>query len=118
MKIGHRLAVNLCVLATVVGAFAGLLVPKSTSAVSLYNVYVHPTADTLTCGWHGGACWDYPTYVPSGWALDWRTILAGSSFNVYFFVKSDNWRWCWRGRDRDCPVLFPEPMLPPVERPY
>lgn len=50
---------------------------------------LHPTANYLTCGWHDGACWDYPAPVASGWALDWTTSPVGS-FNAFFYSKSSN----------------------------
>jgi hypothetical protein len=87
MRSNRRWTLNLMGLAVALGLLAGIMAPKPSSAVSLYNVYVHPTADTLTCGWHQGACWDYPTVVPSGWALDWKPCVGNSSFTVYLFTK-------------------------------
>jgi hypothetical protein len=85
----RRWTIQFCALAIGVGLMAGMLTPKPSGAVSLYNIYLHPTADTLTCGWHNNACWNYPTPVASGWALDWATTPS-SDFYVYFFTKSDN----------------------------
>lgn len=41
-------------LAAVLGVIAGTVLPKPAHAAFIYNVYVHPTADTLSCGWHDG----------------------------------------------------------------
>lgn len=77
-------------LALSAGLFVAALVPKSAQATpTTYYLDLHPTANFLTCGWHDGACWDYPTPVASGWALDWATSPAGA-FNAYFYTKSSN----------------------------
>lgn len=80
----------LVVTAVGVGLLLAALVPKPAKATqTTYYLDLHPTASYLTCGWHSGPCWDYPTPVASGWALDWGTSPAGS-FNTYFYSKSSN----------------------------
>jgi hypothetical protein len=71
------------------GLLVGVFTPKPAEAVSIYHVYLHPTADHLTCGWHTGACYDDDSQVVSGWALDWN-YGPNSSFTVNWISKSDN----------------------------
>jgi hypothetical protein len=71
------------------GLLAGTLFPKTSLAASTYYLYRHPTASYLTCGWHVNACYDYPTPVASGWALDWTDAVPSSGFYVYFYTKSN-----------------------------
>ncbi len=86
----RRAAILLGTTAIGFGLILGTLAPRPTQAISTnYYLDLHPTANYLTCGWHDGACWDYPTPVASGWALDWTTSPVGS-FNAYFYSKSSN----------------------------
>jgi len=80
-------------MAFLLGVTLGLAVPKNASATSyLYSLALHPSGDSqfLSCGWHSGACWDYPTPVASGPALDWKPQQDPyySDFPVYFKAKT------------------------------
>jgi len=86
----RRLGLLLAFAATGLGLLLSALLSKPAQATqTTYYLDLHPTANYLTCGWHSGACLDYPTIVPSGWALDWATYPSGS-FNAYFYSKSSN----------------------------
>lgn len=80
-------------IALLVGMALGLTVPKQAAATSyLYELALHPSGSStfLSCGWHSGACWDAPTPVPSGPALDWKPQQdpVHSGFAVYFVAKT------------------------------
>ncbi len=88
--INKRILIWSAIMALGVGLTAGALFPKGTQALATtYYLDLHPTANNLTCGWHSGACWDYPTPVASGWALDWATSPVGA-YSVFFYTKSSN----------------------------
>ena len=63
------------------GLVAGMLAPKSASAVYMsFTAELWPGGGgILTCGWHNGPCYDDDTLVLSGPALDW----AGQSSITY-----------------------------------
>lgn len=74
----------ICVIA-VLGALAGLLVPKSVEALA-YSVHSElwpGGGSTLECGWHSGPCYNTDARVSSGTALDWAT-----SGSISFYAKS------------------------------
>lgn len=82
-----------------VGLAFGFAIPKAAHATSLYEVYLHPAASNLTCGWHTGACYDDDAEVQSGWALDWN-YGSNYSFTVNWISKSDNsggYSWAGNG---------------------
>lgn len=57
MRVTIARAVGIAVL---IGAMAGLTVPKETKAVN-YSVYIElwpGGSSDLTCGWHSGICYD------------------------------------------------------------
>lgn len=72
-------------IAVLMGAIAGLAVPKESKAVN-YSVYIElwpGGSSDLTCGWHSGICYDDDSQVSSRAALDWA-----ASATISFYVQS------------------------------